>query len=234
MEFAFLYPTVYRILKPTFPDCLWSGSDKISHNCPIVALTFDDGPSPQWTPDLLDVLDDYQISASFFWLGVCVRRSPEVAKAVYERGHWLGLHGYEHRSFPCLSPEQLKHSLERTQEAIADACQLPYSLVKNQVRDVRPPNGLFLPQTLRHLHSWGYRPVMWSVVPEDWVQPGVSVAIERVLNQVQSGSLIVLHDGICGGSDVAQTVRQLVPMLLERGYRFVTVDRLWQSIQLYQ
>lgn len=232
MEFAFIYPTLYRILKPTFPNCLWSGSDKVSHNLPIVALTFDDGPHPQYTQELLDILDDYQILASFFWLGSCVRRSPEIAKAVYERGHWLGLHGYEHRAFPCLSPEQLKQSLEQTEEAIADACQLPHAQVKKQVRDVRPPNGLFLPQTLRHLQQWGYRSVMWSVVPEDWVLPGVAVAIDRVLNQVQPGSLIVLHDGIYGGYDVAQTVRQLVPMLWEQGYQFVTVEQLWQSIQL--
>lgn len=231
MEFAFIYPTLYRILKPTFPDCLWSGSDNIANHSPKIALTFDDGPSPQWTPNLLDILDDYQISASFFWLGVCVRRSPEVAKAVYERGHWLGLHGYDHRSFPCLSPKQLQQSLERTQEAIANACQIPLSQVKHQIRDVRPPNGLFLPQTLRHLQQWGYRPVMWSVVPEDWVHPGVAVAIERILNQVEPGSLIVLHDGIYGGSDVAQTVHQLVPLLRDRGYQFVTIDQLWQSIQ---
>jgi peptidoglycan/xylan/chitin deacetylase (PgdA/CDA1 family) len=231
MEFAYLYPILYRILKPRFPDCLWSGSENLANPSPMVALTFDDGPHPQWTPNLLDILEAYNINVSFFWLGVCVRRSPEIAKAVYERGHWLGLHGYDHRSFPCLSPEQLKQSLERTQDAIADACQLPLSEVKSQVRDVRPPNGLFLPRTLHHLHQWGYRPVMWSVVPEDWVQPGVGVAIKRILHQIQPGSLIVLHDGIYGGRDVAETTRQLVPLLKDRGYQFVTIDRLWQSIQ---
>ncbi|HIK32759.1 MAG TPA: polysaccharide deacetylase family protein [Oscillatoriales cyanobacterium M59_W2019_021] len=230
MEFAFLYPTLYRILKPMFPDCLWSGADNPTSQSPTIALTFDDGPHPQWTPHLLDILDDYQIWASFFWLGACVRRSPEVARAVCERGHGLGLHGYDHRSFPCLSPAQLQHSLERTQEEISDACQLSRSWVKTHVRDVRPPNGLFLPQTLRHLHQWGYRPVMWSVVPEDWVHPGVAVTIDRVLSQVRPGSLIVLHDGIYGGKDVTDTVRQLVPRLRDRGYQFVTIDRLWQSI----
>jgi len=76
--------------------------------------------------------------------------------------------------------------------------------VQQYIRDVRPPNGLFTPQTLKQLHQWNYRPVMWSVVSEDWQRPGVSVAISRVLKQVGNGSLIVLHDGYDGGEDVAK------------------------------
>jgi peptidoglycan/xylan/chitin deacetylase (PgdA/CDA1 family) len=72
---------------------------------------------------------------------------------------------------------------------------------------------------------------MWSVVPEDWERPGVSVVVRRVLRQVRNGSLIVLHDGFCGGQDVAQTTAQLIPLLLEQGYHFVTIDQLWQQIQ---
>ena len=221
MQFAPLYPILYQILKGSFGQCLWSGAA----NSRSLALTFDDGPHPQYTPQLLQVLDRYNIPASFFWLGTCVQRSPEIAREVYDRGHWIGLHGYDHRSFPWLSPPTLRESLEKTQSVIAQACQLdPHS-----VRDVRPPNGLFTPQTLNLLHKWNYRSVMWSVVPEDWVRPGVSVVVQRVLQQVQSGSLIVLHDGYCGGEDVAATTAQLVPQLLERGYQFVTVNQLWQQ-----
>ncbi len=221
MQLAPLYPFIHQTLKPLFPSCLWSGngSDR------AIALTFDDGPHPQYTPQLLEVLDDYGIPASFFWLGACVKRSPAIAQAVYQRGHWLGLHGYDHRSFPLLSPLALKQTLEQTQQEIAQACQLPTTAV----RDVRPPNGLFTPQTLRLLHAWNYRPVMWSVVPEDWVQPGVAIVVQRVMQQVQNGSVIVLHDGLFGGADVAATVRLLIPRLLEKNYRFVTIDQLWTT-----
>jgi len=75
--------------------------------------------------------------------------------------------------------------------------------------------------------QWQYRPVMWSVVPEDWVRPGVDTVIKRVLQQVQNGSLIVLHDGVCGGQDVAATIEELIPRLQKRGYQFVTVEQLW-------
>ncbi|HBE19475.1 MAG TPA: chitooligosaccharide deacetylase NodB-like protein [Cyanobacteria bacterium UBA11149] len=218
MEFAPLYPILYPILKRTFPNCIWSGSSERS----AIALTFDDGPHPQHTPQLLQVLDRYQIKASFFWLGACVNAAPTIAREVYERGHWIGLHGYRHISFPSLKTDALKESLEKTQTAIFQACQLE----PKHIRDVRPPNGLFTPQTLKLLHQWQYRPIMWSVVPEDWVSPGVEVVVRRVIQQVRNGSLIVLHDGYYGGEDVAQTTARLIPLLLQQGYEFVTIEEL--------
>ena len=225
MHFASFYPFIHKVLKPTFPACLWTGDSTSA----TIALTFDDGPHFQHTPMLLDVLDRYQIPASFFWLGACVERSPDIAQAIWQRGHWIGLHGYDHRSFPRLTPQELQQSLVKTQAAIAQSCQLDLAYVQQHIRDVRPPNGLFTPQTLRYLRQWNYRPVMWSVVPEDWVRPGIETVLQRVFNQTCNGSLIVLHDGFCGGEDVAVTADRLIPRLLDQGYQFVTVDQLWQQ-----
>ena len=221
MQFAPLFPVVHRVLKPAFPNCLWAGSLRE----PTIALTFDDGPHPRYTPQLLQVLDRYSVTASFFWLGACVRQNPKIAKSVSDRGHWIGLHGYDHRSFPMLSTAALRDTLEQTQAEIAIACQLDPQVV----RDVRPPNGLFTPQTLNLLQQWRYRPVMWSVVPEDWVSPGINIVVQRVLQQVQNGSVIVLHDGSCGGADVAAIAGQLIPQLLHKGYKLVTIEALWQA-----
>ncbi|MEO1186604.1 MAG: polysaccharide deacetylase family protein, partial [Cyanobacteria bacterium J06636_27] len=161
-----------------------------------------------------------------FWLGACVERSPQVAKEVYSRGHWIGLHGYSHHNFPQLSPSELKQSLEKTQAVIYNSCNLP----PEKVRDIRPPNGLFTPQTLQLFRQWDYRPVMWSVVPEDWVRPGISKVVERVMKDLHNGSLIVLHDGYYGGQDVAETAQIIIPKLLEQGYSFVNIDTLWKSV----
>ncbi|MCJ8281873.1 MAG: polysaccharide deacetylase family protein [Rivularia sp. ALOHA_DT_140] len=221
MQLYPLFPLVYPILKSSFPKCLWRGNP----NSKTIALTFDDGPHPQYTPQLLKVLDDYQIKASFFWLGICVERFPHIAKQVYSRGHWIGLHGYYHHKFPLLSPNELKQSLEKTQTAIYQACNLS----PQKLRDIRPPNGLFSPQTLQLFQQWDYRPVMWSVVPEDWVRPGIPKVVERVMKNSRNGSLIVLHDGACGGQDVAETAQIIIPKLFEQGYSFVTIDTLWQE-----
>lgn len=221
MQFAPIYPIVHQVLKPLFPQCLWTGDDRV----PTIALTFDDGPHPHYTPELLKVLDRHGVVASFFWLGVCVNRAPAIAEAIYRRGHWIGLHGYDHRSFPTLSAAELKFSLQRTQSEISRACQIS----EQAVLDVRPPNGFFTPKTLSLLQEENYRSVMWSVVPEDWVNPGVSTVVNRVLAQVRNGSIIVLHDGHCGGERVAEIVDLLIPILLRQGYRFVTIDQIWQQ-----
>ncbi|MBF1989543.1 polysaccharide deacetylase family protein, partial [Fischerella thermalis] len=86
MQLYPLFPVLHPILKPTFPTCLWGGDC----NSKAIALSFDDGPHPQHTPRLLKVLDHYQITANFFWLGACVNRSPSLAKEVCDRGHWIG------------------------------------------------------------------------------------------------------------------------------------------------
>ena len=219
MALAPLFPILHPILKSAFPSCLWRGQ---IHK-PEITLTFDDGPHPEYTPQLLEVLDQYNIKANFFWLGICVDRYPEIAKAVYEKGHWIGLHGYEHISFPKLTPSQLKKSLEKTQLAIYNACGLEAKFV----RDVRPPNGIFTPETLKLLQQWGYRSVMWSVVPEDWVRPGISLVVNRIVQQTYNGSIIVLHDGYSGGQDVAKTVAKIIPILLEKDYKFVSIEEMW-------
>lgn len=220
MQLAPIYPVLYRYINPLFPKCLWHGASDEK----AIALTFDDGPHPEYTPKLLEVLDRYQIQATFFWLGVCVQRNPTLAKEVFQRGHEIGLHGYTHQSFPRLSTTQLKQSLLKTQEAIADACEID----PEKIRDVRPPNGLFTPRILKQLELWDYRVVMWTVVPEDWLCPGISVVCQRTMAQVHSGALIVLHDGYYGGKDVAATTANLIPQLLDQGYRFVGVNDFWQ------
>jgi peptidoglycan/xylan/chitin deacetylase (PgdA/CDA1 family) len=225
VQFSPVYPLLYQVLKPSFRNCLWSGRSDTK----TIALTVDDGPHADHTPPLLEVLDRYSIQANFFWLGICVQRFPDTARDVWQQGHWIGLHGYDHRSFPQLSTAALQQTLVQTQEAIAQSCHLDLALVQQHIRDVRPPNGLFTPRNLADLTRWHYRPVMWSVVPEDWVRPGVEVVVQRIMRQVQNGSLIVLHDGYNGGEDVAAIAAIVIPRLLGQGYRFVTVDELWQQ-----
>lgn len=221
LQLAHFFPYIHPLLSSIFPHCLWSGD----FSQPEICLSFDDGPHPDYTLELLKVLDSYQITASFFWLGQSVEKYPEIAQAVYKKGHWIGLHGYQHHSFPCLTDMELQKSLENTKNAIYKSCNLDPELIL----DVRPPNGLFLPRTLDLLTSWGYRPVMWSVVPEDWVHPGVDIVTQRVIKQTQNGSIIVLHDGDYGGKDVAKTADKIIAKLLEQDYQFVTISKFWQS-----
>jgi peptidoglycan/xylan/chitin deacetylase (PgdA/CDA1 family) len=221
MEFAPLYPWLYRSLKPQFPQCLWQGDPQQA----TVALTFDDGPHPDYTPPLLELLARHLVRASFFLLGSLVERHPELVREMYRQGHWLGIHGYEHRSFPLLQEKDLQASLSRTQLAIANACDIP----PHQIRDVRPPNGWFTPRILRQLTRNRYRPVMWSIVPEDWVNPGTTIVLERIDRQLHNGALIVLHDGHYGGQQVTEITTHLLSLLQQRNFHPRTIQDLWQQ-----
>jgi peptidoglycan/xylan/chitin deacetylase (PgdA/CDA1 family) len=199
-----------------FKNCIWGIPPVSGSGRPQVALTVDDGPHPDHTPRLLDLLDRFEIRATFFLLGERVEHWPAIVDDQAKRGHQLGLHGYRHVAFPSLPPPQLQRSLHQSQQAIAAAC----GGVPQSFQYVRCPNGLFLPQTLQQLQQWGFQPVMWSVVPEDWLLPPVSVVVDRVLRQIYPGALIVLHDGPYGGSQVVQILEQLLPVLLNAGYEF--------------
>lgn len=214
-----LYPILHQGLKRIFPQCVWE-LDALQDIAPAtVALTFDDGPHPKHTPALLGILDELEVKATFFVLGCRVERWPHLVESIINQGHHIGIHGYDHVSFPSLSIANLQQALAQTRQLIAAAiCQEP-----EVFQDVRPPNGLFLPQTLDYLCAWHYRPVMWSVVPEDWMMPSVEEVVQRILIQVYPGALIVLHDGVHGGAQVAETVRILVPALIDRGYSFTTL-----------
>ncbi len=214
-----LYPLLHRGLKTLFPEALWELPADPSRR--QVVLTFDDGPHPKHTPALLRVLQEFQVPATFFVLGERVQRWPHLARQIRQQGHGIGLHGWRHRSFTRLSRRELHNSLRQSQAALVAAC----GGIPEEYRAVRPPNGLFWPQTLVDLRRWGFFPVMWSVVPEDWLEPPVAVVVERVLAQVRPGSLIVLHDGVQGGAQVAEVTRQLIPTLRERGFEFVRLPR---------
>ncbi|NJN23239.1 MAG: polysaccharide deacetylase family protein [Acaryochloridaceae cyanobacterium RL_2_7] len=220
MAAANFIPYLYRFLKPRLPEALWEGD----RNSNKIALTFDDGPHPQFTPPLLKVLEQYDVQATFFWLGSWVKRYPDIARQVYEGGHQLALHGFIHKPFLFQNIEEIRQGLEATQDAIATVCpEAPTPI------DVRPPYGICRAKTIQQLHKWGYRTVMWSVVPIDWTEPGVEVVQQRVLKQTQGGDLIVLHDGSSGGQAVANCTREIVPKLLKQGFEFISVDTMWEQ-----
>ncbi|MCW5851560.1 MAG: polysaccharide deacetylase family protein [Anaerolineae bacterium] len=212
---------MHRVLRRRFPDALWMGDT----NFPVVALTFDDGPDPRDTEALLRVLDRHGAAATFFLIGERARRYPDLVRAVADAGHQQGLHGYYHRAFPLQPAPRLAHSLRQTQAALAEATGQP----PDQYRDVRPPYGVFTPSTLKALCGWGYRPVMWSVVPLHWRQ-SARQTVREVVEQVHPGALIVLHESL-PGPPVARLADEILPRLQDAGYEFVLVNDLWRTVR---
>lgn len=219
---ARLMPHIHPHLQQWFPQALWKGNPAHAE----IALSFDDGPDRIDTPQLLEVLARHQVVATFFVLGERAAAFPHLVQAIHAAGHHIGLHGYTHTHFPLIEANQLRLQLAATRDTISAASGCDPS----RLRDVRPPYGTFLPETLTYLLRWNYRPVMWSSVPLHWLQP-TSVTVQQVQRQATNGTLLVLHEAQPTGPAVAPLVEQLIPLLKAANLTFVTVDQMWQAHQ---
>lgn len=215
--FAQFLRSAYRNLQRRHPGVLFYGDT----SRPEIALTFDDGPHPRDTPQVLDALAKHGVRATFFLIGQGVEQYPNLVKRIHQNGHQLGLHCHRHLPFPLENASTLKRQLDQSRTAIANAC----GILPNSIRDARPPYGAFTGKTLSHLTAWGYRLVMWTSIPQHWMQP-MSWSIKQVLNEVFPGAIIVLHDGHGHGKKVAQILHIVLPQLKAKGFEFVTIEQM--------
>ncbi len=187
-----------------------------------LALTFDDGPSPS-TPRVLEVLARYGVRATFFQCGLHVEQRPGVAREVAAAGHEIGNHGYSHAGFWLRSPQFIHQELERAQQAIAQA-------TGGAPRLFRAPYGVRWFGLRAAQRRFGLLGVMWTVSARDWKLPADRIA-PRLLRGACNGAIFCLHDGrvLAPDPDIRPTLEALervIPALLDRGYRLVTVSEL--------
>jgi peptidoglycan/xylan/chitin deacetylase (PgdA/CDA1 family) len=183
-----------------------------------IALTFDDGPDPRFTPAVLDILREHGVAASFFCVGINATAHPDLVARIAGAGHLVGNHTWSHPYLPDLTRDELLRQVDATGAALATATGGAGDLV-------RPPYGGRTPDVLRWLAGHGLTTVLWDVDAGDWAAPGVDAITGRVTGTVTDGSVILMHDG---GGDRTQTVAALPGILrdlLDRGHTFVTVDR---------
>jgi peptidoglycan-N-acetylglucosamine deacetylase len=153
-----------------------------------VSITFDDGPHPQGTPAVLEVLREAGAVATFFLAGEQVERRPAVAAEIVAAGHRVELHCHRHRNQLRLSPRMLLEDAERAREAIEAASG-------RQIADYRPPYGIFSAAGLRAVRGRGWRPVLWSQWGRDWTRRATPGSIARnAVGDVRAGDILLLHD----------------------------------------
>lgn len=184
-----------------------------------IALSFDDGPHPRLTPVILDILEEYGIKATFFMVGENVGYYPDAARAVVEAGHEIGNHTFSHRRFGRINEADMRREITACEEAIA-------SVSKSPVRFIRPPEGEMSDVVRRVAGSLDYRIILWDVDTRDWAHTPPDAIARHILDTVQAGDIILMHDFIGYNSPTPEALRTVIPALLERGYRFVTVGEL--------
>jgi len=195
----------------------------------VAALTFDDGPHPEFTPLLLEVLQKHRARATFFMVGQAAQRYPDLVRQVARSGHVIGNHSWDHPSFRSISARERKRQLRACAKAIA-----PYGR-----RLFRPPYGHQTPASLSHVVSMRYASIKWSLHAEDWLEQKADDLFGRLVKGIHPGCVILLHDGLRPPHNPAAANRRpvirAVEMLLEtvgEQFRFVTIPELLQCGRL--
>lgn len=190
---------------------------RVSITQPYVAMTFDDGPHPQNTPRLLDMLRERNIKATFYVIGRNVDLYPALTRRIVAEGHEIGNHTYTHRNLTTLSADAVRTEFNKTRDAIAKAAGV-------QPRTMRPPYGALRQDQRQWIHSeFGYPTILWSVDPRDWQRPGPSVVTSRILAGTTPGGIVLAHDLHAPTVDAMPAT---LDGLLRKGYKFVTVSQL--------
>jgi len=191
---------------------------------PVVALTFDDGPHPEYTPRLLDILRRHRARATFFVVGERVERAPGIAKRIVAEGHVLANHTWSHARMTDAAPARRREEIRRCAEAIAPLGGL---------RLFRPPQGRQSVASRMDIHRAGHDCIAWSAYIEDWLPQSPAILTARLRSVISPGAIVVLHDAICdptedGAEDREALLAAVDTVLSERsrGMRFVTVPEL--------
>ncbi|MGN6379202.1 MAG: lysylphosphatidylglycerol synthase domain-containing protein [Gaiellales bacterium] len=196
---------------------------------PKVALSFDDGPTPEYTPGVLDQLREAGARATFFCLGRHVRAHPELAKRIVDEGHELASHGDDHSILALAGPKAIARQLRAAETAFKSAAGTTTALF-------RTPHGFRSPFVVRVARQLGYRVVGWRGSVFDTACPGVDVIVERCTKELEPGAILLLHDGDGSGQggDRSQTVEAVGGVIAagrERGLEFVTVSELASELK---
>lgn len=178
-----------------------------------IALTFDDGPNSLTTPALLDGLKERNVKATFFIVGKSAAINPEIIKQMYEDGHLIGNHTNTHCELTSLSCEKAMENINLANETI-------YNITGEDINFIRPPFGEYSAKLINQINMFQ---VLWDVDPRDWSIQNTKSVVNYVVNHVQDGDIILLHDIFDTSVEAAL---QIVDILTEEGYQFVTVEEI--------
>ncbi|MDF1509584.1 polysaccharide deacetylase family protein [Robertmurraya sp. DFI.2.37] len=214
------YPISNYLLQERYPETVVLSGPQTSR---MVALTFDDGPDPRFTPQILDILRENGIKATFFLLGSRAEAYPDLVKRIVEEGHIIGNHTYWH---PNLVEEEdvrvLEREVSRTESGLAN-------LIAYRTKLFRAPYGFLNNELVEQLRDMDYTVVAWSVDSLDWHESPPDQIAYNVLSNLHPGAIILMHDGAAWDEDRTNTVRalrQIIPAIKEQGFEFATVPEL--------
>lgn len=178
-----------------------------------IALTFDDGPHPVYTEQMLEVLDENHVPATFFLLGQNIEGQEEVVKEIAEKGHLIGNHTYHHVQITGMSTEQAYEEIDQTSRLIEE-------LTGKGTEYVRPPFGTWNTGLESELDLI---PVMWTIDTKDWTTENVDAIVNHVVKNAGENDIILMHDSY---KSTVEATERIIKLLKAEGFEFVTVDEV--------
>lgn len=201
------YLTAKYVKFAQFPTLYHQGAGR-EHQ---VAITFDDGPDPRWTPKILDILKAANVKAAFFLVGVNAERYPGLVRRIVNEGHEIGNHTYYHPNLSLCWPEHIRLELNATQLLLETITGRATTLFRPPYAADTGPTQLSELIPLKIAEDLNYLVVLENIDPQDWAKPGADIILQRIKQQRHDGSVILLHDA---GGDRSQTVEAL-PRILD-------------------
>lgn len=194
-------------------------SNRSAEKC--IALTFDDGPHPKYTPQILNILDKYNAKATFFVIGKNAEKYPEIVRDEYVRGHEIGNHTYSHPDLKRISASEFLDEITKTKNIITE-------IIGSSPILFRPPGGYLSNSIVNEVLAQNGVAVLWSWRQDtkDWSCPSSECIVTGVLDNLKDGDIILFHDYNSSVSPTPDALEQILDRLSKQGYKFVTVSEL--------
>ena len=192
---------------------------KLDSQHKAIALTFDDGPWPKTTTQILDILKKNNIKATFFWVGRYLQTYPELGKQVAAAGHAIGNHTWNHQYIK-YNEDGAAREIDRTSSLIEEVTGVKPSMF-------RPPGGILNNGLAAYAQKKNYAVIMWSADSLDW-RAATKSLMDNVMRQANSGGIVLMHDGGGNRSRTVEALPDIIARLRKEGYKFVTVPELLQ------
>ena len=204
---------------------------RVRTRLPLVALSFDDGPHPFFTPWVLDILQRYDAKATFFLIGDRAARHPEVVAAIRAAGHEIGNHYSSNVSTLGHSDAAFLRNLEQTEAALGLLHAKPADRLAEKPLLFRPPGGVARPRQIQLARARGYTCVLGCAYPHDPMHPPVGYMRWLVEKNLVPGAIVILHDGISNPSRSLQALPHILEAARRKGLRFVSISELMRSTE---
>ena len=189
---------------------------KVDRPDKVLSISFDAMWGTEYTDEILDILDRYQVKTTFFLGGNWVQQFPDYVVKIRERGHEIGNHSYSHPHMASLSRSQMRKEIELNHENIK-------RLINEDPILFRPPFGEYNNALVETCFELGYYPIQWSIDSLDWKDVSADYIVNRVMANAGPGEIVLLHNN---GTNTAKAVAQFIPMLQKQGYRIVPISEL--------